>query len=52
MILGIFMKGFNALHYHSILDFIGEFIPQLIMMTALFGWMNFLIIVKWLYPWE
>lgn len=52
MCLGILMKGFNAVYYRNMIDFIGEFIPQMIMMLALFGWMDLLIIVKWLHPWE
>lgn len=51
MSLGILMKGFNAVYFRNMLDFVGEFVPQMIMMLALFGWMDFLIIMKWLTPW-
>jgi len=51
MSLGILMKGFNALYRRNMLDFVGEFIPQIIMMLALFGFMDLLIIAKWLTPW-
>lgn len=50
MSLGILMKGFNAIHFKRPLDFIFEFIPQIILILALFGWMDILIIAKWLYP--
>lgn len=50
MSLGIFMKGFNALHFRKPIDFIFEFLPQIILILALFGWMDVLIIGKWLTP--
>lgn len=50
MSIGIFLKGFNALHFRSYLDFFFEFIPQICLMLALFGWMDLLIVAKWLYP--
>lgn len=51
MSLGIFMKAFNALYFRRYIDFIFEFLPQIILLWALFGWMDLLIIVKWLTPW-
>lgn len=52
MSLGILMKGANNLYNSDMLGFVGEFIPQIILMLALFGWMDLLIILKWLTPWE
>jgi V-type H+-transporting ATPase subunit a len=52
MSLGIFMKAFNAFHFRSCLDFCFEFVPQIILLWVLFGWMNLLIIAKWLTHWE
>lgn len=52
MTLGVFIKATNAVHFKSKLDFIFEFIPQLIFMVALFGYMDFLIVYKWLKPWK
>ena len=49
MSLGICMKGFNAIHFKRPLDFIFEFVPQIILILALFGWMDILIISKWLF---
>jgi V-type H+-transporting ATPase subunit a len=46
------MKGFNAVHFRRPIDFFFEFIPQIILMMCLFGYMDFLIIVKWLTNWE
>lgn len=51
MSLGIFMKAFNAFHFKKPLDFFFEFLPQIILLWVLFGWMNLLIIIKWLTPW-
>jgi V-type H+-transporting ATPase subunit a len=48
MSLGIIMKGFNNIYFKHTVDFIFEFIPQLILLLALFGWMDALIIGKWL----
>ena len=44
MSLGIFMKGLNSLYFKKYLDFFFEFIPQIIFMLGLFGYMNFMII--------
>ena len=47
MSLGIIMKGFNSLYFKNRLDFFCEFIPQILLLLALFGWMDTLIIGKW-----
>lgn len=52
MSIGIFMKAANSLYFKRYVDFIFEFIPQIILLWALFGWMDLLIIVKWLTPWS
>lgn len=52
MSLGICMKAMNALYFNRKLDLYYEFIPQITLMLCLFGWMDFLIIVKWLTPWD
>ena len=51
MSLGILMKAMNAIHFRRGLDFFFEFIPQIILLSVLFGWMDFLIIKKWLTDW-
>jgi V-type H+-transporting ATPase subunit a len=48
MALGICMKAFNNIHFGKTIDFFFEFIPQIVLLMVLFGWMDFLIIVKWL----
>jgi V-type H+-transporting ATPase subunit a len=52
MSLGILMKAFNAVYFKRGLDFWFEFLPQLILLWVLFGWMDLLIIIKWLTPWQ
>lgn len=51
MILGIVMKGFNAVYEKNKVDFFLEFLPQIILMVCLFGYMDFLIFVKWCTDW-
>ena len=51
MSLGIFLKGFNALYYHNWLNFFFEFVPQILTMLCLFGYMDYLIVAKWLTNW-
>lgn len=48
MSIGIFLKGLNALYFKRRVDFYFEFIPQLVLLWVLFGFMDFLIIFKWL----
>mmetsp|Transcript_19650 Transcript_19650/g.14358 ORF Transcript_19650/g.14358 Transcript_19650/m.14358 type:complete len:182 (-) Transcript_19650:497-1042(-) len=52
MSLGIIMKGLNSLYFKRYMDFFVEFIPQIIMLQVLFGWMDTLIIGKWLFPFQ
>lgn len=52
MCLGILMKGLNSIHFRKPIDFIFEFVPQIILMLCLFGYMDSLIVLKWLFPWE
>lgn len=52
MCIGIMMKGLNAIHFRRPIDFLFEFVPQIILMLCLFGYMDALIIVKWFFPWQ
>lgn len=47
MLWGIILKGWNAINFRSGLDFVFEFIPQIVFMTVTFGYMDFLIFYKW-----
>ena len=48
MSLGICLKGLNAIHFGDRMSFVHEFIPQILLLMALFGYMDILIIAKWL----
>ncbi|GAW78968.1 vacuolar proton translocating ATPase subunit A [Plasmodium gonderi] len=50
MTFGVLMKGLNVLHFKNKMDFFFEFLPQLIMMFAIIGYLVFLIIYKWVTP--
>lgn len=50
MTLGIILSLFNGLHYRQAVDIYGEFVPQIIFLVGLFGYMDFLIFLKWLTP--
>lgn len=51
MVAGIFMKGVNNLHFGQWVDFVFEFLPQLLFMVCTFGYMCFAIVAKWLIDW-
>ena len=48
MVIGIFLRGLNNLYFKDNLSFFSEFIPQMIFMLLLFGYMVVLIYIKWL----
>ncbi|CAO2813419.1 unnamed protein product [Amaranthus hypochondriacus] len=47
MNLGIIMSFFNAKFFRSCVDIWFQFIPQMIFLNSLFGYLSVLIIVKW-----
>ena len=47
MTLGIILKGLNFIYDKNYLEYLCVFIPQLIFMIILFGYMDFLIFIKW-----
>jgi V-type H+-transporting ATPase subunit a len=52
MCVGVFLKLFNALYFKRKLEVLFEFIPQILFLGLLFGYMDFLIIFKWLKDWR
>jgi V-type H+-transporting ATPase subunit a len=52
MSLGIILKGTNTIQNRSMVDFIFEFVPQILVLIALFGYMDLMIVLKWLQDWE
>jgi V-type H+-transporting ATPase subunit a len=53
MCMGICMKGFNNCFFkkEGVLSFTFEFLPSILMMLSLFGFMDYLIVCKWLTDW-
>ncbi|KAH1090733.1 hypothetical protein J1N35_017990 [Gossypium stocksii] len=47
MNLGIILSYFNARFFHSSLDIRYQFVPQMIFLNSLFGYLSLLIIIKW-----
>ena len=47
MIIGIILRGLNSIYENNLVDFFFVFIPQLIFMLILFGYMDALIFLKW-----
>ena len=48
MLFGIVLNGCNAIYFKNYIDFAFGFIPQFIFMVSLFGYMDALIVIKWL----
>ena len=48
MALGVCMKASNSLYFNNRVDLIFEFLPQIVLLMVLFGYMDLLIIAKWL----
>lgn len=51
MIFGIILKGLNCVYFSDTLGLIFEFIPQILFMSLLFGYMNVMIFIKWATDW-
>ncbi|RYY37977.1 V-type ATPase 116kDa subunit family protein [archaeon] len=52
MMGGLVLKLLNAMYYKNMIDVFCECIPQIVFMTALFGYMVFLIVYKWVIDWN
>lgn len=50
MSMGVATKGLNTLYFGQHMRFWTEVVTGLIILNGLFGWMDILIIIKWLYP--
>ena len=50
MSMGIVVKGMNSLYKKDMMVFWFEVVAGLIILNGLFGFMDILIIIKWLYP--
>lgn len=52
MLFGIVLKGVNATYFKQPIDIIFEFVPQIIFMSILFGYMVIMIFMKWSIAWN
>jgi len=51
MVLGVFFKGANKIYFRDWNAFFNEFIPQIIFILSFFGYMVFMIFLKWCTDW-
>lgn len=52
MLMGTCMKGFNAVYFKDYIELVFECFTQLLLLTVLFGFMDYMIIIKWLTNWN
>jgi V-type H+-transporting ATPase subunit a len=52
MTFGIIIRGINNVYFNNYLDFFCEFVPMLVLMTSLFGYMILMIFIKWGTDWS
>ncbi|CAM9970607.1 unnamed protein product, partial [Hapterophycus canaliculatus] len=52
MTFGVCLKAMNAVYFKESLDFFYEFIPMIVFVLSLFGYMIVLIFMKWSINWE
>jgi len=52
MSVGLFLKLLNAIHFGNPLDIWFEFLPQVVFLWSIFGYLCFLIIYKWCVNWR
>jgi len=51
MVFGILIKAINSIHFHDWLTLFFEFLPQLLFLLSLFGFMIVTIVIKWATDW-
>jgi len=51
MVFGIILGLFNHVHFRKPLNIIFEWIPQMVFILSIFGYMDLLIVYKWLINW-
>jgi V-type H+-transporting ATPase subunit a len=51
MVLGVFFKGSNTIFFRNWNGFFCEFLPQVIFILSFFGYMIFMIFLKWCTDW-
>lgn len=52
MVFGLILSVFNHVYFGNYMSIYAEFIPQLIFILSLFGYMVSMIIIKWSTDWS
>merc|ERR1712113_1234646 len=50
MVVGVLLRWSNALYFSNMTDFVFECIPMMVFMLCFFGWMDVMILYKWVHP--
>lgn len=50
MIVGVLLRWSNAYHEKNLTDFLFECVPMMIFRVCFFGWMDWMILYKWVHP--
>jgi len=50
MVVGVILRWSNAIYERSLTDFVCECVPMLVFMLCFFGWMDWMILYKWVHP--
>ena len=52
MTLGVILKAYNDIYFKNFKELLFVFTSQITFLLLFFGYMDFLIIYKWLVPWR
>jgi V-type H+-transporting ATPase subunit a len=52
MMLGLACSGLNYLYAGNRAGLIGKFIPQVLFLSSIFGYLCLLVLYKWTHTWE
>jgi V-type H+-transporting ATPase subunit a len=50
MFVGVLLRWSNAFYRKNMVDFVFECIPMMVFLLCFFGWMDAMILYKWVYP--
>jgi len=50
MFVGVLLRWSNAFYQKNMIDFIFECLPMMVFLLCFFGWMDAMILYKWVYP--
>ena len=50
MIVGALLRWSNASYFNDLTDFIFECVPIMVFRLCFFGWMDVMVLFKWMHP--